>query len=283
MSPDLLQTRQQAFIRSGLKQPHPQITENVASEIHETNRSPDPYIFIIDNGKLLPPNREPFEIERDSYLGWLEAIAFESIENWANQNETGMVFWFSPPFPGKYPNAKVVASEILHSSEGEKVLMNRAIVLDIDTKTLLQATNRFTGKLGLKKFRNPEDLRANPIFTSQNEMAALMEEITPYTEQTKLIGSGRDLVLKTETYSKLTIINSSQQLVYSQVHSIAESEGLMGQHKGSCPTAGKTAFERFSEGNSNGKWEYHSGVCRVCGNSTDVGPCSICKTCEKRF
>ncbi len=32
------------------------------------------------------------------------------------------------------------------------------------------------------------------------------------------------------------------------------------------------------------KWEYHTGKCRVCEKSeTEVGPCQICKTCEKTF
>lgn len=35
---------------------------------------------------------------------------------------------------------------------------------------------------------------------------------------------------------------------------------------------------------TNGKWEYHTGNCRVCFSSNiEVGPCSICKICEKKF
>lgn len=31
------------------------------------------------------------------------------------------------------------------------------------------------------------------------------------------------------------------------------------------------------------KWEYHFGVCGICGNQTEVGPCQICRNCEKKF
>lgn len=30
-------------------------------------------------------------------------------------------------------------------------------------------------------------------------------------------------------------------------------------------------------------WEYHKGECRVCKRKTDVGPCNICKRCEKKY
>ena len=48
---------------------------------------------------------------------------------------------------------------------------------------------------------------------------------------------------------------------------------------GSC---GSTLMEHHEKNNK--KWEYHTGDCVVChAKGTDVGPCSICKNCEKDF
>lgn len=48
---------------------------------------------------------------------------------------------------------------------------------------------------------------------------------------------------------------------------------------GSC---GSTLMELHNEHNKN--WEYHTGDCVVChAKHTDVGPCNICKNCEKEF
>lgn len=53
---------------------------------------------------------------------------------------------------------------------------------------------------------------------------------------------------------------------------------------GSCgsTTASKT-LEDFHKV-ANKSWEYHTGDCVVCGSkNVDVGPCKICKNCEKKF
>lgn len=48
---------------------------------------------------------------------------------------------------------------------------------------------------------------------------------------------------------------------------------------GSC---GSTLMEHHEKNNK--KWEYHTGDCVVCHTKgIDVGPCSICKNCEKEF
>ena len=47
----------------------------------------------------------------------------------------------------------------------------------------------------------------------------------------------------------------------------------------SIPTLGDVSFET-----EENKWSYHSGTCRVCKTEhTQVGPCEICKVCEKTF
>lgn len=68
--------------------------------------------------------------------------------------------------------------------------------------------------------------------------------------------------------------------------------------QGSCPSIRKNSSDPFSNNNvltslsngtsiedvAHGKWDYHDGSCVVCNTAkTQVGPCDICKDCEKKF
>jgi len=274
---------------------HPtQLVENIASDSHETRRIPDPYIFPLRDKKLLTPNGTIIEnnIRNDSALDSVELKAFLKIQDWAESNDEGTAYWFSPPFLGKYDKGKVVASQILYDLDGQKILFNRAIDLDVDTKTILSIANNISEKTGSELITDPELLRQTPIFSRGGQLEILLDEISAYTDQNQMVEEGTDIDLKIETYSKLLVIEKMSGFLYSNTsgsqyfhaHQIAEEEGLIGKHIGSCGQGVKlSAFEAFSEGGSQEKWDYHSGVCRVCGNSTEVGPCSICRTCEKKF
>ena len=274
---------------------HPsQLVENIASDSHETRRIPDPYIFLVKDKKLVTPNGAVIEksIRNDSNLDSMELKAFIKIQDWAESCDEGTSLWFSPPFPGKYDKGKVVASQILYGLDGKKILFNRNIVLDVNTKTILLVANNMSEKMGLDLMTDPGLLRQTPIFSEHNQLEILLDEISAYTDQNQMVEKGTDIDSKIETYSKLLIIEKMSGFVYSNTsdsqylyaHQIAEEQGLIGKYIGSCGQSGKlSAFEAFSEGGRQEKWDYHSGVCRVCGNSTEVGPCSICRTCEKKF
>lgn len=68
--------------------------------------------------------------------------------------------------------------------------------------------------------------------------------------------------------------------------------------QGSCPSVRKSSADPFSNNDiltslrngtsiedlAHGKWDYHDGDCVVCNTvETQVGPCDICKNCEKKF
>lgn len=282
------------FIQTCLSLRPTQLVENIASDSHETRRLPDPYIFLLRDKKLLTPSGTIIEkkIQNDSDLDSAELKAFLEIQDWAGSCDEGTAFWFSPPFFGKYDKGKVVASQILSDLGGQKTLFNRAIVLDVDSKTILSIANNIFEKTGSDLITDPELLRQTPIFSGRDLLKVLLDEISPYTDQNQMVEKGTDIDSKIETYSKLQVIEKMSGFLYSNTsdsqysyaHQIAEEQGLIGKHIGSCGQSGKlSAFEAFSEGGGQEKWEYHSGVCRVCGNSTEVGPCSICRTCEKKF
>jgi hypothetical protein len=282
------------FIQTCLSIHPSQLVENIASGSHETRRIPDPYIFLIKDIKLLTPNGVVIEenIRNDSFLDSIELKAFLAIQDWAENNGQGTAFWFSPPFPGKYDKGKVVVSQILHNYDEQKILFNRNIVLDVDTKTILSIANNISGKTGSDLITDPELLRQTPFFSEHNQLEVLLNEISAYTDQGQMVEKGIDIDSKNITYGKLLLIEKMSRFMYANTsdsqylyaHRIAEEQGLIGKHIGSCGQGTKlSAFEVFSEGGTQEKWDYHSGVCRVCGNSTDVGPCNICRTCEKKF
>ena len=281
------------FIQTCLSIHPSQLVENIASDSHETRRIPDPYIFLVKDKKILTLNGEIIEksIRNDSNLDSMELKAFLEIQEWAENNNEGTAFWFSSPFPGKYDKGKVVASQILHYYE-QKILFNRAIDLDVDSKTIISIANNISEKAGPNLIVDSEELRQTPLFFGHDRLKALLNEISAYTNQSQMVEEGTDIDSKTVTYSKLLLIEKMSGFLYSNTsdsqyfyaHQIAKEQGLIGKHIGSCGQSGKlSAFEAFSKSGSQEKWDYHSGVCRVCGNSTEVGPCSICKTCEKKF
>lgn len=213
-------------IQNWIVSPAPQPVEEVASLSHETKRIPDPYIFILRKGKLVSPsNGIPVEevVTRNTSTEEAEFKALLKIQEWADKNDEGMTLWFSPPVP--YQNLKIVSSEIMYTLSGEKVILNRAIVLDVDRKTSLEIANNYSGS----KSKDPEKLRSSPIFLSAQEAKDWMKPLSKYTDQILLIETGEDLLIKTETLKKSEGITSRHQ---------AQDIGLMGSHSDSCSAFG---------------------------------------------
>lgn len=240
------------FISKLLKNPPPQLDEEVASESHETRRIPDPYVFIAQGSQLLTPSGEVVEnsIDKDSYLGRIELKAFQKIQDWSFLNDSGVAVWFSPPYLGRYPVSKIIISEI-SESYGTKVLFNRAVVLDRDANTLVRLAN---GLVGESAFANPEELRETPIFPNQDEFAKWFEDLTAYTSQVEMIKSSRDILIKLDTYVKISQLRLTYPIyernrAYEDLRRVADSRGLIGEYVGSCPTLVMTGlstpFEKF--------------------------------------
>lgn len=221
MSIELNKTSVQ-IIQNWAVAPAPQIEEEFASLSHETNRIPDPYIFLVGRKKLLSPsNGLPIEgsVATDTITQKRELEAFCQIQKWAVEETEGMAIWFSPPDP--YQNLKIVSSEIAYTLSGQKVLFNRAIVLDVDRKTSLEIAGKYPGR----KINGAEDLRRSPRFLSSQDAENWTLPIAPYSDQIKLVESGEDLLIKVDTLSKTRGIVSRQQV---------QTAGLMGSHSDSC-------------------------------------------------
>jgi len=289
---------EQTFIDHCLANNPSEAVEDVSSEVHETNRIPDPRILMVDGNNILRLDgvRVDDSIEKKSYLGKLEYKAFEEIKKWAGKNGSGVEIWFSPPFGTTYPVAKIDIGEIRYSSDGEtKVLLKKAILLDINPEELLNISNNFTFAIGYDKNVSTEELRSHPVFCTRNEMKMLLSSISEFTNQIEMITKGEDLYKKTENYQKLASIHqeiyvSSNHYYHNDYYYLrerVEQKKMMGRNSLSCPSASKTAFQSFSGKNRGSMEDQHGSLefsCPHCGlvNTRPFGQLiSNCQHCGK--
>lgn len=233
------------FIQQTLTNPRGQLTEEVASSIHETNRVPDPYIYLVRNHRLVTPTGLIIgnKVEKESYLGQIEYAAFKEIERWADINNSGTVIWFSPPYPGVCPVSKIIISE-LSTDNNTKILFNRAVVLDINGQTLMELANKLSTEEGL--IPDSETLRACPFFPTAEEFINWFELLKLYS---KLIENDEDIIFKFRTLQRLseeTFAIAGPNTLYADLYQKADESGLIGHLPGSCPsTTGFTSFEQM--------------------------------------
>lgn len=287
---------EQEFIDKCLSSPPSEAVEDVSSEVHETNRIPDPRILIVDGENILRLDRKRVDdsIEKTSYLGKLEYEAFVKIKEWSSKNENGVELWFSPSFDGVYPVEKIDIGEIRYASNGSKILLKKAILLDVGQSDFLKLANNFAMSIGYDRFETSETLRARPIFCTRSEMKTLLLSLSGLTNQIEMISKGEDLYKKSENYQTLSHfheeINISPDYHYRSdyyyIRERAEQEKMLGEKSVSCPSV-STAFQSFSG-------DYHGGVedeygsltftCPHCG-ATNTRPygklLSNCQHCGK--
>lgn len=220
--------------------PFSQASENLASQSHESKRIPDPYAFLVENGKLKTLNGINIErvVLRGSPVFEAEYQALVKIQNWAGANSEGTSLWFSPPYEGGYPCLKIVASEIITGIAGKKILFNRALLLDVDAGTGVKIANYLSDDVYL----DPEELRNKPIFLKKN--AKWQDLIGIYTDKVGMITNSSDIAIKQKTLTEASIIYSSHS--ENVAGNIAREKGLMGRFAGSCDIiVGRSAFGVF--------------------------------------
>ncbi len=186
------------------------IATELASIKLENQRIPDPYDFLIDlkTSKLkdLFTNRniEDF-IDTTGYLGEIENIAFQKIQNWAVDTQSGVCLWISPPFYGVYPTSKIIVSEIVETSENKR-LTNRAIILDWNAQEVYSKSMNlyFLQENGQPTPKDIEEIRAKPIFIQPDNYERLSQFLNYYltTVTLEYIESGEDIKRQKELFDK---------------------------------------------------------------------------------
>ena len=248
------------FITTWKNKPKDQVVEELASYCLETNRIPDPYHFETDNdGDLFSPTAKckiKDVIQTNTYIGWVEAQAFNSIENWFKATDQGVVVWISPSYPGIYPTSKAVISEIV-CQDGKKSLFNRGVVLDLDQNGCLKFAQR------LASFTNIEQVRATPVILDNQINQIEHFESLVDNSAWEQIKNGDDLKLKDQAIRQAAIY---YQDLLNQTVPYDMTSNYLGSYSSSCPVllAGLTAFNLFYGHSELINKEWFCKKCPVC-------------------
>lgn len=171
----------------------PQVVEEIASWVAETQGIPDLYYFQADrDGDIYSPaaKRKVSEaILREGYIGSVEGQTFDRLNEWFKRNEQGVAVWISPIYKGVYPDLKIVISEI-EKRGSEKLLSNRAIIFDYNEQQGLnfaKALAQFS--LNKPTFTTNEQVRSTPVIldTSDAHWTDILQNLTGCSEIWEMI------------------------------------------------------------------------------------------------
>lgn len=226
--------------------PLQQQIELEVSHLLETNHVPDNYKYLMLHGKLCSPiTGRPVEnsIRVNSSTDASEMEAFQTIQSWTKQNETGVVAWISPRHPDTDDtDAKVIFSTIAFEN-GNKVLTHRAIMFNWDAEKCLNFAQELDPA---GNYLSSEELRKTPVFLQEEIAQQLLTILARHSpEQVEMIRSGKDVEFKKEITVEFSQMAQNTPFYYWEVK--AREAGLVGKYKGSCPSSSNSAFDTVLE------------------------------------
>lgn len=246
-----------SFLGTWENKPTEQVAEELASYSLETKRIPDPYHFLISqSGELLSPTaycRIRDVVQRTLPAGEFEYQALSAIEQWAKENNEGVIAWVSPPYPGIYPTSKIIISEIQLEGQTKK-LFNRALILDFDEEKCL----RFAQDLSNHSQNRPllshlDEVRSTPLIlnTKGSSWTYILQELIVDPDLWRNVRRGVDIRAKEEALIQARIIHHS---LFDKSMPIEDARrmvmGMLGDKSVSCPWLAKaragTAFQVFA-------------------------------------
>lgn len=259
------------FSKTWEKKDKNSLVSEFISIARETNREPDNYHFTVKNGVLTDPNTGK------SILNFIaegvEKDIARSLESWASEKEEGMALWVSPSLEETYPCPKIIIHQIAYNQQGEKVVLNTAILFD-------------------GEIVNP-DLKRKTLYSfpdSDGNLAKILNWIKRKSDKNVVNKPSENVHKKAEYFAQLLQSGVAKQFVIQEMI----NSGFIGQNAISCPRSsfGAVSFagllfgssQVVSIGSEKKGWSYSAGHCRICDKDrSDVGPCKICKECEKNF
>lgn len=244
-----------SFISTWKVKGQEQVAEELASCSLETQRIPDPYHFLVTgNGGLLSPTahcKVRDVIQRTHPVGELEFQALSVIEQWAKNNNEGVIAWVSPPYPGIYPTSKIIISEIQLEGETKK-LFNRALILDFDEERCLkfsQDLSNFSQNRPL--LSHLDEVRATPIIlnTHGRSWIYILQELIVDPVLWQKVKAGEDKRAKEDALVQARVVYqrlSDKDLPLEDARRMVI--GMLGDKSSSCPWLAKagTAFQIFA-------------------------------------
>jgi len=160
----------------------------------------------------------------------------------------------------------------------------------IDAHRLVDTQYQMTTELAALLARAKQKLLGDRLSVVTNNTDAIRE--VPPEVQREIIANHRMLRVARRNNASEAQIRRLEQMQYQLLHRHTIHSG------GGCPGEVQSAFDRLNQGpdgvgeNANPfrmetGWRWKSGVCRVAvcpsPKPTDVGPCDICRRCQREF
>lgn len=259
------------FIHSWRFQDPKRVQAEILSFANETHREDDNYYFRVLDSDLIDPvsGRSIFEfIDQSSQLGKTEYNLARELSVWANEADSGIAYWISPEYPGKYPCSKAIFSQISYTLDGSKVLQNTTILFNAsaDKCVDLSGIDVTPGKLRQTLFKGNED---NPLVYELIENIRQLSENKSGTPVNRNVIEIADMIKSGQGSSE--IILEMQRL------------GLIGKYDVSCPPT----FSGYTESNSfhinllgEDKYGARSFDCPHCGKENTRPENQLIPNCQ---
>lgn len=253
-----------------ITQPIEVVAKDLKSSATESRHEWDAFYYEERDGRLFDPVRQKTIVGTDGGDKAQKKVNQE-LEDWFLTHESGIAVRISPSGgEWNYPDEQVEIYRIAYS-------------LPSLQKTLFCSFRQFRANLN-----NPEEIRQT-IFSEEDSERAVFEIIKwvekKSQQQVETIINNETL-RSNQSYYYATMLKKGMNpgLVFD---SMVQS-GFLGEHAIGC--AGSNTSSSLSLTDSpmqrhefSGTSGWHEGICRICGISTLVGPCSICRPCEKKL
>lgn len=236
----------------------------------ESNLLWTPSFYEERDGKMYDPIRKMF-VSGTANGDVVEEGVITQLENWFVSHESGLGVWISPRGNGirPYPEEQITVYRIAYRWPTQQ-------------KILLFSWHQFKAD-----FKNPEEIRSF-IFT-ENDKEESVFEIINWLNQTsqKPVASDYGNIEERRERAEYYVFRYKSGLSMTDLAYEMGQVGFLGKNPIGCGGVTLAQTSPYSETlraplfcNNEG---WHAGTCRVCGSSTWVGPCEICKPCESKF
>lgn len=255
-----------------ISQPVETIANDLKSSGNESRHEWDAFYYEERNGRLFDPVRSQNILETHGEDPAQKKVNKE-LEDWFLSHDSGIAVRISPKGGiYHYPNEQIEIYRIAYSWPTLQ-------------KRLFCSFRQFDANLG-----NPEKIRQS-IFPEEDTEEAIfqvikwVEKMSQKTIETNL----RDEKLRSDQayhYALMLKSGADPRLIFENM----TQTGFLGEHAigcgGSTSTLSSSLTETFTlvpNYNMDQIESWHEGTCRICGITTLVGPCSICKPCESKL
>lgn len=255
-----------------INQPVETIANDLKSSGNESRREWDAFYYEERDGTLFDPVRGKNILGTDGGDEAQKKVNKE-LEDWFLSHDSGIAVRISPKGGMyHYPDEQIEIYRITYSWPSLQ-------------KKLFCSFRQFHAS-----FENPEEIRQS-IFPEEDTEEAIfqiikwVEKISQKNVETNI----RDAKLRSDqAYHYASMLKSGADP--RQIFENMTQTGFLGEHAIGCGSTTSASNLSFTETftpipnyNLDQIESWHEGTCRICGITTWVGPCSICKPCESKL